>query len=214
LYDTLGNVKEKKNARVIYNEVPFLDSTWANAGQRYLDANDQLIERPKSFARSNYISLGNLHQLMKSIVSDDSLYIDSTARMYLLNYMGMWPSESKNPIFDSKEYPDNWGKYLLFGNDSLFQTPKTIRSFNKVGQAYGFLTDCAYIVDFTTKTEFILSASVFVDRDGTLNDGKYAYKTIGFPFLATLGKVLLKHEQKIKKKRNFTSLQLPFKPLK
>jgi hypothetical protein len=86
----------------------------------------------------------------------------------------------------------------------------SIRIFNKVGMAYGFLTDCAYIVDYKNQVEFIVSASVFVDRDGTLNDGKYAYKEIGLPFLGKLGRVLLQHELHHKRKSKFAAPKIDY----
>jgi hypothetical protein len=36
--------------------------------------------------------------------------------------------------------------------------PANIRIFNKIGSAYGFLTDAAYIVDYQEGIEFILAA--------------------------------------------------------
>ena len=186
-----------------------LDSTWATAGLRYLDAKDSLINHPKSFAKSNYISLQNLHNLNKEIISN-SIDIRTEDRNFLLKYMSIYPSECSHPAYDKKEYPDNWGKYLLIGDDTNFVKNDSIRIFNKVGMAYGFLTDCAYIVDYKNQVEFIVSASVFVDRDGTLNDGKYAYKEIGLPFLGKLGRVLMQYELHHKRKSKFAAPKLEY----
>jgi hypothetical protein len=60
--------------------------------------------------------------------------------------------------------------------------PKNIRIFNKVGDAYGYLIDNAYIVDFENKVEFMLAAVINVNTDGVYNDGVYAYDSLGFPF--------------------------------
>ena len=35
--------------------------------------------------------------------------------------------------------------------------------------------------------EFLLSAVLYVNADGVLNDDKYEYDSIGFPFLRDLG---------------------------
>ncbi|MEY4876220.1 MAG: hypothetical protein RL708_1369 [Bacteroidota bacterium] len=213
-----------------------LDSSWATAGLRYLDAKDSLINHPKSFAKSNYISLENLQKLFKNIVAD-KIDIRKEDRNFLLKYMSIYPSECRHPAYDAKEYPDNWGKYLLIGDDTNFHkspvhqlqslsigegkgevakeklmqwADDSIRIFNKVGMAYGFLTDCAYIVDYKNQVEFIVSASVFVDRDGTLNDGKYAYKEIGLPFLGKLGRVLMQHELHHKRKSKFAAPKMEY----
>jgi hypothetical protein len=78
--------------------------------------------------------------------------------------------------------------------------PKNIRIFNKVGDAYGQLTDVAYIVDFEKKIEFFLSATIYCNKDGILNDDHYDYETIGFPFMKQLGQVIYHLELKRKRK--------------
>jgi hypothetical protein len=45
----------------------------------------------------------------------------------------------------------------------------------------------------------MLSAVIYVNEDGIINDGKYEYKTIGFPFLSDLGKSFYIYELKRKK---------------
>jgi hypothetical protein len=192
------------------NRFKNFDSSWALAGLRYLDVKDSLINQPKSFANANYINLKNLQLLVKNITANKFFMIDED-RNFLLKYMSIYPSECKHPAYDAKEYPDNWGKYLLIGDDTSFVKNDSIRIFNKVGMAYGFLTDCAYIVDYKNQVEFIASSSVFVDRDGTLNDGKYAYKEIGLPFLSKLGRVLMQYEKMEHKKRNnFYAIRLKY----
>ncbi len=55
--------------------------------------------------------------------------------------------------------------------------------FNKPGWTYGFLIDAAYIADFKNNIEFMISACIYTNSDGILNDDKYDYDTIGYPFL-------------------------------
>jgi hypothetical protein len=64
--------------------------------------------------------------------------------------------------------------------------PDNIRIFNKVGQAYGFMTDCSYVVDTLNKVEFFLSCSMYLNADGILNDGIYEYDQVGYPFFHNL----------------------------
>jgi hypothetical protein len=77
----------------------------------------------------------------------------------------------------------------MFG-DTKENIPSNIKIYNKVGDAYGTLIDCAYIVDTTNKVEFMVSATLLVNKDGVFNDDKYDYDAIGFPFLAELGRQL------------------------
>ncbi|MDQ3683121.1 MAG: hypothetical protein M3352_08635, partial [Bacteroidota bacterium] len=60
--------------------------------------------------------------------------------------------------------------------------------------AYGFLTDASYVVDFKNKIEFMLAATIYVNSDEVLNDDKYDYDTIGYPFLYQLGQSIYKYE--------------------
>ena len=83
--------------------------------------------------------------------------------------------------------------------------PPDIRVFNKIGSAYGFLTDAAYIVDFDERIEFILAATVYTNANGTFNDGKYEYDEIGFPFLRDLGRAIYEVELR-RERRNAPDL--------
>jgi len=60
-------------------------------------------------------------------------------------------------------------------DSGTYTMPDNIRIFNKVGQAYGFMTDCSYVVDTLNKVEFFLSCSMYLNADGILNDGIYEY---------------------------------------
>jgi hypothetical protein len=72
--------------------------------------------------------------------------------------------------------------------------PKQVRVFNKVGWAYGFLTDISYVVDFKNNVEFMLTATVYVNSDEVLNDDKYDYDSIGYPFMYQLGQTIYNYE--------------------
>ena len=87
----------------------------------------------------------------------------------------------------------------MFGNTKEAM-PKNIRIFNKVGDAYGFLLDNAYIVDFANGVEFMLTTVIYCNEDGIFNDDKYDYDTVGFPFMANLGDVIYNYEINRKKK--------------
>ena len=50
--------------------------------------------------------------------------------------------------------------------------------FNKVGWAYGFLSDVSYVVDFENKVEFLVAAVIHVNENQTYNDGVYEYEKI------------------------------------
>ena len=74
--------------------------------------------------------------------------------------------------------------------------PGHVRVFNKVGWAYGCLTDVSYVADFKNKVEFMLAVTIYVNSDGVLNDDKYDYETIGWPFLYKVGQTIYQYELK------------------
>jgi hypothetical protein len=77
--------------------------------------------------------------------------------------------------------------------------PSNIKIFNKVGDAYGFLLDISYIVDPVNKVEFMLSGVIYCNNDGIINDSKYDYDNIGYPFYKNLGHLIYDYELKRKK---------------
>ena len=63
-----------------------------------------------------------------------------------------------------------------------------VRIYNKLGQAYGFSLDNAYVEDTTEtgRTAFFLTACLYTNRNGVLNDNCYEYESLGEPFLSQL----------------------------
>ena len=167
--------------------------------------NDSLINQPKDFSNSNYISLEVLHEIMKRLFFPEVYSLSERFNLtdddynFIYKYMAMYPRESSYPKYDQSVYPDNYVKFFMFSN-SVDSIGRNIRIFNKVGQAYGYLIDNAYIVDFKNGVEFLLSAVIYVNDNQIFNDDKYGYDEIGFPFLANLGKVLYEYELKRDKK--------------
>jgi hypothetical protein len=72
--------------------------------------------------------------------------------------------------------------------------PRNIRVFNKVGWAYGFLTDVSYVLDTVNNIDYMLSATLYVNSDGVVNDSKYDEATVGFPFLKQIGNAFYQYE--------------------
>ena len=74
--------------------------------------------------------------------------------------------------------------------------PRNIRVFNKVGWAYGFLTDVSYVLDTVNNIDYMLSATLYVNSDGVVNDSKYDEATVGFPFLKQIGNAFYQYDLK------------------
>jgi predicted alpha/beta superfamily hydrolase len=168
-------------------------------GKGYIK-NDSLINAPKDFSANNYFSLASQQGMLKAVLFPEAVkpsqrfLLAEEDYKFLYKYMSMRPRECAYPEYDTTEYYDSYVKYFLFG-DSKLPMPPHIRIFNKVGEAYGYLTDNAYVVDFANKIEFLLTAVIYVNADQIFNDDKYEYDTIGMPFLANLGRVVYEYEK-------------------
>jgi hypothetical protein len=109
-------------------------------------------------------------------------------------YMSLYPNESGIAAYQTEDYYPTYCKFLLYGSERNAKLIPGVKIFNKVGDAYGFLLDIAYVADFDKKVEFMLSAVIYCNKDGILNDDAYDYDTVGFPFMKYLGEAIYAHE--------------------
>jgi Beta-lactamase enzyme family len=159
----------------------------------------KLVNEPMNFSKKNRISLEDLHNILVGLVfpskvrAEQRFNLTEEDRRFVLKYMSQFPGESIYPSYDTASYWDAYCKFMLYGSQKG-SLPKSVRIFNKVGDAYGQMLDVAYIVDFEKKIEFFVSAVIYCNSDGVLNDDKYDYDDIGFPFMKNLGRVLYDYE--------------------
>jgi hypothetical protein len=95
--------------------------------------------------------------------------------------------------YGEDEYYDSYCKFFMYG-DSRDRIPPHVQIYNKVGFAFGTLTDCAYIHDMRTGVEFLLTCTLLVNENKIFNDDIYEYQETGIPFLAALGRALYQIE--------------------
>jgi hypothetical protein len=165
----------------------------------------KIVNQAFDFSEDNYVALPEIHDLLKKIMVMDStengLLLSDTTLHFIRQQLSMYPKECKiNTFKPANGYYDACRKYLMFGtNNEVIDT--NLRIFNKVGLAYGFVTDIAYIVDYKENIEFMLSAVIYANKDDILNDGKYDYESIAFPFMKNLGKTFFEYEKNRPKKQ-------------
>lgn len=163
--------------------------------------NGERVTQPKDFSSKNKFALQDLHDTVKALVFPESVaparrynFSDEDHR-FLLKGMSGLPRESGFASYaDASAYPDGYVKFLLYGGTAP-DIPAHIRIFNKVGDAYGFLTDAAYVVDFDSGVEFLLAATIYTNANQTFNDDTYEYAETGLPFLRDLGQTILQLER-------------------
>ena len=165
-------------------------------------AEDSLMLEPFSFALKNYYPINAQHAVLKRIIfpeafsENERFNLNDEQKKLILEAMHTLP---KKVGYDPIEYYDSYVKFFMFG-DSKEDIPEHIKVYNKVGYAYGTLTDCAYIVDSKNKVEFMLTATILVNKDKIFNDNIYEYDDIGIPFLAELGREIYTIERNKGKK--------------
>jgi hypothetical protein len=187
-------------------------------GNGYLNGQDSLINAPLNFSEKNRISLSDLHHIMQSVIFPDQMpkkqrfNLSNEDRNFLLQWMHTTPTQSSYPTYDSSEYYPAYAKFIMLGSEKG-PIPSNIKIFSKAGDAYGFLLDNTYIIDTDAKVEFMLSAVIYVNADGILNDNTYDYRTIGLPFMKNLGNTIYKYELSRKRafRPNFDNLLGPIK---
>lgn len=166
---------------------------------------DKLVNEPFDFSAKNKIGLESLHGILRSVLFPKMVSAKQRFKLtdddyqFLYKYMSMLPTESKYPEYDSANYWDNYAKFILTGSEKVKADP-AIRIFNKIGEAYGYLTDVAYVADFKNNIEFMVSATISCNSDGIYNDDKYDYDSVGLPFFKNLGKVIYDYELKRERK--------------
>lgn len=203
-----------RDGEVIYEQAStFCDTPFVHhareaiVGKAHRNSQGRIVPGGFNFTYANFISLADLHKILMALMIPSLVPDSQRFHLYpwqyrmLHKFMSMYPFESRYPNYQDRH--PSLVKYLLYGgsgNTSRY-VDTTIRIFNKVGMSFGFLTDCAYIIDFKYNVEFFLSATIFVDRGGVLNDGMYDYYSEGFPFFRNLGQVLLELERHRRKPR-------------
>lgn len=174
-------------------------------GKAHMDSKDSLITGPYDFTKGNRTSLEDLTNMLKAVLFPQAVNpkkrfnLSAADRKFLLQYMSQYPGETNYPKYDTSKFFDSFTKF--FFRNAGHKLPRYIRAFNKPGWSYGFLTNVSYIADFKHHVEFMLSCTLYVNEDGVINDNKYDYETVGFPFMTTLGQAVYQYE--LKRKRTY-----------
>lgn len=167
-------------------------------GNDYLK-NGELQGKPLDFSQKNHWPLSHMHRLTQMIMLPETLppserlQLTKADLQFLQQQMAMLPAESTSPTYDKAQYWPSYVKFLVYGAEKNAQIDPKLHIHNKVGDAYGFLLDSAYIKDDCSGAEFMMTAAIYVNKDGVLNDDNYDYDTVGLPFLKRLGQIAVEN---------------------
>lgn len=188
-----------------FSSITFDTSRKLLVGRAHLNRDEQLVNAPMDFTTHNNFPLRDQQQILQSVLFPSSVPAKQRFNLkeedykFLYRYMSMYPYESKHPKYDTTEYFTSYTKFFMFKAGKTVPPPY-IRVFNKTGWSYGFLTDAAYIVDFKNNVEFMLTGTIYVNSDGILNDNKYEYEQVGYPFFKEIGNIIYDYELKRERK--------------
>ena len=163
--------------------------------------NGEEVATPFNFKTKNRASLRDLDGVMKRIIypdlfqEKDRINLSDQDYNFLRYWMSRFTFEDIGIEYQKdSQYFDSYNKFFIYG-DSTNTIDRKIRIYNKVGVAYGALTDISYIRDYQKKIEFFLSATIYVNQNQIVNDNIYEYDDVGIPFLAELARQVYKLEE-------------------
>lgn len=156
----------------------------------------KIVDGPFDFNYNLEYSIRDIHKTSMSLFfpqftsEKDTWNIREEDRQLLLESMKSVPKDLKEKeYYNAKKYPDNLYKYVVHGDDNPVYS--SVISYSKMGISYGFVTETAYIIHPETKRQYVLTVSIYVNKNDTVNDGKYEYDELARPFLARFGQLLL-----------------------
>lgn len=195
-----GNVVYKQP--MLFNSDSIKPPSRVYRGKGYYKNDTLLVNQPFEFTYKNFYALTDQQRFLKNLLfpelanAEEKFNLTEKDYRFLYQYMSQLPTETTYPPYATDTaYFDAYCKFLLYGQERN-PIPSNIRIFNKPGDAYGYLIDNAYIVDFDNSVEFMLAAVINVNTDGIYNDGISAYDSLGFPFFKNLGRLMYAYELK------------------
>ncbi len=125
---------------------------------------DDVIDGPMSFARKNFMPLRELLDMNVMLLRPDieiprrgGFDLSTGERAFIAEAMAAAPRESRDPVYDVTDFPDDYSKFLAPGLLELRDTGElTVR--DKVGRAYGFSVTNAEVVDARFFVNFLVSS--------------------------------------------------------
>jgi Beta-lactamase enzyme family len=197
-----------------FNETPFSYPLGRITKGRAHQAGGRIVPQPFDFTTANYLPLQYITDILKAIMLPEATPLPQQFQLtpddyaFLRYYLHQTPHSSAFQPYASPEYFDSYKKYLYYGRRPQSPSRPALHIYNVVGMSHGYLADVAYFTDSTANTEFMLSAVLYVNQDGVINDGAYEYTTIGLPFLEKIGRLIQQYEAQ--RTRQYPANTAPF----
>ena len=143
------------------------------------------VDEPMSFAEKNYASLHDLHRALLSLLFPErpeaaALGLGEAQRKLLVRAMTAHLPGSPKAAAHHPLAPGVLDVLPL----------ERVRYVGKAGKAYGFQLENAYVEDLESHRGMLVTATIYANPNGVLNDDDYAYEELSAPLLRALGVAL------------------------
>jgi len=162
--------------------------------KRYFEG--EILDESLNFSEKNRSSITDMHNLIKYIFYPEIFDSTNTFNLYVEDYdfLRYWMSrftyeDIGEKFIGDEKFFETYNKFFIHGDEQSVSNEQ-IRVYNKIGQAYGTSIDNGLIKNYQDNIEFILTATIYTNKNRVINDNLYEYDDIAVPFLAKLSRAI------------------------
>ena len=154
----------------------------------------EILDESLNFSEKNRSSITDMHNLIKYIFYPEIFDSTNTFNLNVEDYdfLRYWMSrftyeDIGEKFIGDEKFFETYNKFFIHGDEQSLSNEQ-IRVYNKIGQAYGTSIDNGLIKNYQDNIEFILTATIYTNKNKVINDNLYEYDDIAVPFLAKLSR--------------------------
>ena len=154
----------------------------------------EILAESLNFSEKNRSSITDMHNLIKYIFYPEIFDNTNTFNLNVEDYdfLRYWMSrftyeDIGEKFIGDEKFFETYNKFFIHGDEQSVSNEQ-IRVYNKIGQAYGTSIDNGLIKNYQDNVEFILTATIYTNKNKVINDNLYEYEEIAEPFLAKLSR--------------------------
>ena len=160
--------------------------------------NGEILDESLNFSEKNRFSITDMHNLIKYIFYPEIFDMANTFNLNVEDYdfIRYWMSrftyeDIGEKFIGDEKFFETYNKFFIHGDEQSVSNEQ-IRVYNKIGQAYGTSIDNGLIKNYQNNVEFILTSTIYTNKNKVINDNLYEYDDIAIPFLAKLSRGIYK----------------------
>ena len=156
----------------------------------------EILDESLNFSEKNRSSITDMHHLIKYIFYPEIFDSTNTFNLNVEDYdfLRYWMSrftyeDIGEKFIGDENFFETYNKFFIHGDEQSVSNEQ-IRVYNKIGQAYGTSIDNGLIKNYQDNVEFILTATIYTNKNKVINDNLYEYDDLAVPFLAKLSRAI------------------------